>query len=88
MRKKLRSFCEWHSQNCEWRSQNCEWHSQNCEWENCEWDRPPPLPSLTWLTKYLTSNSSLRILEEMAGYNHLNTATLVTLADNGSLRVL
>jgi hypothetical protein len=42
MRKKLRSFCEWHSQNCEWRSQNCEWHSQNCEWENCEWDRPPP----------------------------------------------
>jgi len=28
MRKKLRSFCEW--------------HSQNCEWENCEWDRPPP----------------------------------------------
>ena len=39
------------------------------------------------LTKYLTSNSAMRMLEEVASFNHLNTATLVTLADNGTFRV-
>jgi hypothetical protein len=42
---------------------------------------------LDGLTQFLTNNSCLRMLEKVAGFKHLNTATDVTLSDTGSFRV-
>ena len=42
---------------------------------------------LSSLTRYLSENSTMRMLEEVAGFDHLNTTSLVTVADNGTFRV-